>query len=665
MYYRALIFLIFGYCFLAIPVLAQQSDTLSGVTLFAVRPAQQTTSGTLSLTLNSSALKGLNSYSVAEAATFLPGIQVKDYGGIGGLKTVSLRSLGANYTTVLYNGMVLSDAQGGQIDLGSFSLNNTNAIEYTLNSPASMLAPAKAFANAAVINIIPNVDAHTNGFVGKAGLRIGSFGLFNPFATVGYGISSKTLLSISGDWETANGHYRYKDYEHGGNSKTRIDAGISAFRIETSLHHQLSDSGYLLWQNYIYHANRGLPGAVILYTSPNGDKLLNTSFFSQLQYKSRWSKSVSILLSARYAKDNKDYTDPDYPNSAGMLENFFRQQSLYGSAAVEWKISGDFRIHYAADFTWEELKRTDSFAINYASPQRKSVVQNAGINFLFGKMNFQADLLHNLIDEVVKTGLAGKTFRRFSPSVSLNVKPGTIPLHLRGSFKYLNRYPTFDELYFTNIGNTSLKPELARLYSVGALGEFNLHQEKLKMSWSVDGYYQYVTDKILAIPRQNLFQWSMMNIGKAAISGIDAGIFASLLSGKLLYSAGINYSLQNALDLTDPASIAYKKLLAYSAMHSGTFRGGIQLKKFRAGYNLFFTGKRYRAGGELGGDRLPPFSTHDVNISCAFNRNRPFAFDLRAEANNIFNQQYEIIRYFPMPGFNFRFTLIVTYKHTK
>ena len=56
------------------------------------------------------------------------GVQLKDYGGVGGIKTVNIRSMGTNHVGVFYDGIQLSNAQNGQVDLGMFSLDNMQAI---------------------------------------------------------------------------------------------------------------------------------------------------------------------------------------------------------------------------------------------------------------------------------------------------------------------------------------------------------------------------------------------------------------------------------------------------------------------------------------------------------------------------------------------------------
>ncbi|MDE7150161.1 MAG: TonB-dependent receptor, partial [Bacteroidales bacterium] len=44
--------------------------------------------------LEGAVLERLNSLSVADAIRFFSGIQIKDYGGVGGIKTVNIRSMG-------------------------------------------------------------------------------------------------------------------------------------------------------------------------------------------------------------------------------------------------------------------------------------------------------------------------------------------------------------------------------------------------------------------------------------------------------------------------------------------------------------------------------------------------------------------------------------------
>ena len=61
--------------------------------------------------LSGERLQRLNSHNVADALRYFSGIQIKDYGGVGGLKTVNIRSMGTNHVGVFYDGIELGNAQ--------------------------------------------------------------------------------------------------------------------------------------------------------------------------------------------------------------------------------------------------------------------------------------------------------------------------------------------------------------------------------------------------------------------------------------------------------------------------------------------------------------------------------------------------------------------------
>src|SRR5690606_18792052 len=97
-------------------------------------------------TLSAKDLQRVNTLSVADAVRYLSGVQLKDYGGIGGLKTINVRSLGSNHTAVFYDGLQLTNAQNGQVDLGKFSTDNIEEISLYNGQNPRLLKPAVAYA---------------------------------------------------------------------------------------------------------------------------------------------------------------------------------------------------------------------------------------------------------------------------------------------------------------------------------------------------------------------------------------------------------------------------------------------------------------------------------------------------------------------------------------
>ena len=133
-------------------------------------------------TLQGERLERLNALSVADAIRYFSGVQIKDYGGIGGLKTINVRSMGTQHVGVFYDGIQLGNAQNGQIDLGKYSLENLESVTLYNGQKGTAVQSAKDYASASAVYL----QSRTPVFSGrkrtnlKATLAGGSFGTVNP-----------------------------------------------------------------------------------------------------------------------------------------------------------------------------------------------------------------------------------------------------------------------------------------------------------------------------------------------------------------------------------------------------------------------------------------------------------------------------------------------------
>lgn len=105
------------------------SDTITGkvhqidkVTVTARKLPNKITSAVPIQTLSQQDISQLGIQNMADAVRRFAGANVKDYGGIGGLKTVSIRNMGAAHTAVSYDGVVVSNCQAGANRHWSFSI---------------------------------------------------------------------------------------------------------------------------------------------------------------------------------------------------------------------------------------------------------------------------------------------------------------------------------------------------------------------------------------------------------------------------------------------------------------------------------------------------------------------------------------------------------------
>jgi vitamin B12 transporter len=637
------------------------NDTLVGIKVFSTISNTKLANPIPTQVLGRSDLA--NSLSIADALKQLAGVFVKDYGGVGGLKTVSVRSLGANHTAVLYDGLILGEAQGGQTDLGKLSIdNNIDQVQLSNSSAIEILLPARAFASASLITIKNNnpilLKNEKNALQIK--LQQGSFGYYATAISYKTILNKKIQTSLHALVQYSKSDYPFKSYENNQTIEKRKNSDIKTQKIEYDLLFNKNIRNTIKLKAYWYHSNRGLPGAIIFYNATSTQRLNDNNLFVQSTWKHLLSSKSHLLVSAKYSAEDNIYFDPTYPNSIGRLENEFHQQEIYSSAAFSTMLSKALSISISSDVFKSKLSRTDIFVSNFAEPTRNTFLQNVAFTLKKTAFEIQGNLLYTSINEKVKFGNTAKNFHQFTPALAASVRPFLKKnLYLRAFYKNIFRAPTFNDLYYTNIGNTNLLPEFAQQLNVG-LSYYKKNEGLInQFSVTIDAYANSIKDKILAVPRQNLFQWSMQNIATVKIKGIDITAHAGILDykGYKIFTK-ISYTLQQAVDLSDETSLSYKTQLPYTPMHSANATFSIQNKKIIFIYNFFLSSYKYTQGAEIAENLIQGYSSSDISLAYMLNDK----YKIITEAINIFNTQYEVIRFYPMPRFNYRLTFQISLK---
>ena len=216
-------------------------------------------------------------------------------------------------------------------------------------------------------------------------------------------------------------------------------------------------------------------------------------------------------------------------------------------------------------------------------------------------------------------------------------------------------------MYYGQIGNTNLLPEKVHQYNLGLTYSKAIGGILSYFSLSADTYYNRVTDKIIATPTKNLFVWSMVNLGKVEIKGIDVtGEVQLQPCQKLRINLSGNYTYQRALDMTDRDGKTYEHQIAYTPRVSGSGQAAFETPWLNASFSVLYAGERYCLGQNISENRLPSYTDYSVSVyrdiqvgKCRLTAN--------VEVLNLLNKNYEIVRNFPMPGRSFRGTLKVSY----
>lgn len=617
------------------------------------------------------ALKNLNALQVSDAVKHFAGVTVKDYGGIGGLKTVSIRSLGAQHTAVGYDGITLTDCQTGQIDLGRFSLDNVDQLSLSNGQSDNIFQPARFFASAGILNIqtlTPRFEdgKHTNI---SASFKTGSWGLVNPSLLLEQRISRKWTVSANGEWMSSDGHYPYTLYygnEEGDLSsrEKRKNTDVQTFRAEAGLYGNFSDKEQWRLKAYYFQSSRGLPNATTFYYTHSSQRLWDKNTFIQSQYKKEFNRQWVFQTSAKWNWSYQRYLDPDYKGSTGEIENSYYQQEYYLSGSVLYRLLNNLSFSFSSDGS---INTMNANLNDFAHPTRYSWLTAFAGKYVNNWLTLSASALATVIYEQADKGGSAGNHRKLSPYVSASFKPfDKEEFRIRIFYKDIFRLPSFNDLYYGETGNNNLKPENARQYNIGLTYSKDVCPFLPYLSATVDAYYNKITDKIIAYPTKNLAVWSMRNLGSVEIKGIDVTGSVSLQPcEKLRINLSGNYTYQQALDVTnpDPASEegrTYKHQIAYTPRVSGSGQVGIETSWVNLSYSFLFSGKRYAVGQNIAANRLDSYSDHSISASRDF-RIKKVTTSLSVEMLNIMNKNYEIVKSFPMPGRSVRATFSVRY----
>lgn len=628
-----------------------------------------------SQTLSGKELQQLNAHSVADAIRYFAGVQLKDYGGVGGIKTLDIRSMGTNHMGVFYDGIQLGNAQNGQIDLGKYSLDNIESIQLYNGQKSEIFQSAKDFGSAGTVYITTRRPRFEEGkrYNLRVMMKTGSFGLANPSALWEYKLSQRVSLSANVEYTYATGRYKFryrKIFSDGtlawDTTAVRQNGDVYALRAEAGLFGSINGGQWNV-KAYFYDSERGIPGAIVNNVWKNAQRQWDRNLFAQGSLRKRFSSRYVMMLNAKYARDYMHYNNPD--TTLMYIDNEFWQQEVYVSAANKFSIFQNWDVNLSVDYQWNTL---DANLTQFVYPTRHTSLAALATAFTYGGFKAQASVLGTFVSDRSKImnggnmlGYRTKHFDKFTPAVFVAYQPFEHhDFDVRAFYKRIFRMPTFNDLYYTDIGNADLRPEYASQYDVGARYTCHMADGVLRsINVSADAYYNYVTDKIIAVPKgTGQYRWMMMNIGKVKIRGVDATARAEFA---LPYGIGLNtqlnYTYQRAQDYTDPTDNAdeagtYKGQIAYIPRHSGSVIVGGEWQRLKLNYSFIYVGERYHNSSNIAANYEQPWYTHDISGSYEMKLGTTLV-KATLEVNNLLNQQYEVICNYPMPGRNFKVIL--------
>ena len=632
------------------------SRVLDGVTVRGNAGASRVSATAPLHLVDAEAMRRFGIADMADALRRLPGVVLRDYGGAGGMKTVSVRGFGARHTGVSYDGVALSDCQTGEIDLSRYTLDNVASVMLAVGDNDDIFIPARLSAHAAVLSVNtvtqPSADRRPHLTVH---LKTGSFGYISPFVSYAQSFSDRFLLTASAEYVYAENDYPFTlknvslvTRERRTNSMMNSGHGEVGFTWRTG------GKSTLNGKLYYYNNDRELPGQVRYYTDISDEALHERNAFAQLQYRT-WSRGgLSVKMLAKYNWAASDYTDGLYKD--GKNDASYRQREAYASVCLLYSPQGKWAFNYSADYIFNNLSgsRPDD-----TRPYRHSVLQSLAARYRTGRLTVMARALYSLYFNAAKRGPGARDMRRLSPSVSASYRLlKDEDLYVRLSYKNIFRAPTFNESYFYHYGSTDLLPESTDQINLGLTWNRG-DNRATSVRLSVDGYVNRVKDMIVAVP-YNMFVWTNINVGKVAGHGVEAeATVRQRLGGRSALTATANYTWQRSENRTNKKSEYYGNQIAYVPEHQASAAIAFESPLINVSAHGHGISHRYTNNNHYNGTRMAGYMEMGMTAWREFVVGSG-VIEARVDVKNLLDKQYEIVARYPMPGRSWQ--LSVKYK---
>jgi len=589
---------------------------------------------------------------LSEVLNFSPGINIRNYGGLGAMKTVSIRGSGSMRSLILLDGMPLNSSQNGSFDLNNIAVSMIDNIE-VIRGGASAIFGGNAIGGA--------INIRTNSLDDKVlALNLG-YGSFNEL-TVNFAknmiMESKYVerqnsfitnyLSVNVDFQRSDGDFPFTFNQFGKDEAfKRENSDYTNFGGTISGKIYFSD--WSIWGRGIFSTvDKGVPGAILQGTVNQSNARWEEGNYTLLLNANRFFSEKSELTISGVFRNSKtlfkEFSMATLPEHNFLLNDFgltarynFTTLGLFNEIVGSGNystLSGDM-----LDKNLDGFVDRISFALGYR------VENNLQFSNQILSLNAGARMDNNIENSSDDSSNYKTTF---SGTVGGIYAIKNFPIKFRGNISHNFRFPNFNEMYYRFYGTENLLPEKSNNFNLGFFFDlFNLFDV------NVDGFHIDTRDMIISVPTSPM-TWQAMNLAKTVSNGLEFSL--SLLNEiKFIHSFNFNYTLQKTLDKS-ANSITFNKQLSYIPQEIFNYFLTVRLGKFILGTRGEYSSYRYLQDDNSPNAILPQYFVNDIFVERRFTVSN-YSLKIRFECKNIFDERYEIISNYIMPGRQFRGTI--------
>ena len=642
-------------------------DTIKIISLPEIEVIEQKTKSNTALdfsptiTIEQEQIQLIGAKQISEVLTFSPGINIQNQGGLGGMKTLSMRGMSSSRTLVLLDGMPLNSAQNGSFDLNNIDVSSIDNIEI-IRGGASSLFGGSAIGGAINIRTKLQIEEYV-----KVVVSYGSFNekSFDAILNVPYNIPTSVIntngfISFGINSLTSTDNYPFVFSQFGEEKKYyRENADYDNLRLSFTTAGELQinkkDAKCDYKMKIIYSGtDKGIPGPILQGQVNNcNDRLEETDItisvnMNILLPKLKIKTSTQGNFNFLFISDDKEninrfelYKQITIVQCEVNLWNI--KNEILGSFS-ESTLSGDM-----IDIISKDIVNRNIWAVGYRLEK----------DLLFNKNLLRFNLAGRYDVAVSKEEENIKNKSALTGNLGIIFRPKDIPLLFRTNISHNFRFPNFNEMYYKNYGTRNILPEKSNNINIGT--DYNNIFNYINIS--LDAFYLNVNDMIIAIPISPI-TWSARNIAQVLSFGTELAITTNKINIYKTISINnisIAYTLQQNLDKSTKSN-TYNKQLTYIPNELGNIMISFNVSDFTIGGKVEYSSHRYFQADNSINAILPSYSTADIFIKTnQIDIYKNCKINLRCDIKNITNTQYFIINNYIMPRRHIRFTANLNY----
>jgi len=526
--------------------------------------------------------------------------------GLGMVSSPSFRGTTASQTTVLWNGININSQTTGQTDFNTINTRGFNSIE--VQAGGSSIATGSG-AIGGTINLV-NELYYDAGFSNEFFANYGEFNTYGMDYRSNYSTSDFSLMvGISRNGSDNNYPFLETEFinENGQYYNTNFSLA-SGYKIDKQNTVNLYANVYDGRRNFSLPTPNALPTK---YTDFNTRALLE------------WERSFNKLISnLKVATNTEEYRF--FANINNDFFNFGKVNSFIAKYRLDYNLSNKILLSGGAHYIHNNGQGSD-----IQSETRNLMAVNLGLKHFVNK---------TIMYEI---GMRQETNPQFGNpflySAGVSFAPVSFyKLKLNTSKNF--RIPTYNDLYWTGLGDPNLRPETS--YQ----GEMS-HNFKIKnASFSVTGYYNSVSDLLQYVPDANgIFRPE--NTNEVEIYGLECLLSAQKKIGKHKLTASATYAY------TVSENQETGRQLIYVPFHKFTATTGYSLEKFSAYYQYINNGEVFTTTDNATNNILDSYIV--ANLGADYTFGKEISYKVGLQVLNLWDEAYESVLNRPMPGRNF------------